>query len=290
VPGPEPVTLDGTLVQPLSRTFIPALVGDNPHLGPDYAARLQSLPEPFRSQMLHGDWQIGLRDDADAVIPRAWLRAAMARWKPPEAPLPLTTLGVDIARGGEDSTAVAVRRQHHVEALRMTPGRQTPTGRAAVACFRDLLTEGGLAAVDSIGVGGAALDAANDEGLAVVPVNFGAGTDERDGSGVYLFANVRAWAYWNLRQLLDPERPLDEGELPLELPDDSELFAELAAPRFSLTGSGRIKLESKDEIKFRLGRSPDKADAVVLAFTFNKQFDPAEYARQLKDGTHHEYA
>jgi len=50
----------------------------------------------------------------------------------------------------------------------------------------------------------------------------------------------------------------------IELPPDRELLADLTAPRWSVQG-GRIKIESKDEIIKRIGRSPDCADAVVLA-------------------------
>ena len=71
--------------------------------------------------------------------------------------------------------------------------------------------------------------------------------------------NVRAEAYWGLREALDPVK----GDN-LTLPDDPELLADLVAPHWKLSASG-IQIESKDEIKARLGRSPDCGDAVVLA-------------------------
>ncbi len=48
------------------------------------------------------------------------------------------------------------------------------------------------------------------------------------------------------------------------LPPDQRLFADLAAPRYRVTARG-IQVEDKDQIKKRLGRSPDRGDAVVLA-------------------------
>ena len=59
----------GKTIRPLSRTFIPALLKDNPRLGDDYYARLNAQPEPLRSQMLYGDFSIGLQDNAWQVIP-----------------------------------------------------------------------------------------------------------------------------------------------------------------------------------------------------------------------------
>jgi phage terminase large subunit len=56
--------------------------------------------------------------------------------------------------------------------------------------------------------------------------------------------------------------PIDEASIP----DDTELLRELAGRRFSYDNKGRKKIESKSEYKKRLGRSPDKADGLLLTF------------------------
>jgi len=59
--------------RPMSRTFIPSRVTDNPFLAKSgYVRRLQALPEPLRSMMLYGDFAAGLEDDPFQVIPTAW--------------------------------------------------------------------------------------------------------------------------------------------------------------------------------------------------------------------------
>jgi hypothetical protein len=74
--------------------------------------------------------------------------------------------------------------------------------------------------------------------------------------------NCRAAAWWNLRELLDPSA----GSI-VALPPDDELLGDLTAPKAGEPQSGgKIKIESKDEIKKRIGRSTDRADAVVQAF------------------------
>ena len=72
------------------------------------------------------------------------------------------------------------------------------------------------------------------------------------------FANLRAELGWRLRQLFE------EGEI--SIPDDPGLVSEVAALRYEYDTRGRIKLEAKDAAKARLGRSPDLADSLMLAF------------------------
>jgi hypothetical protein len=76
------------------------------------------------------------------------------------------------------------------------------------------------------------------------------------------FVNLRASMYWRLRALLDPEGGSEETRL--ALPPDGELLRDLATVRYELQVAG-VKVESKDDIRKRLGRSPDAGDAVALA-------------------------
>ena len=55
-------------------------------------------------------------------------------------------------------------------------------------------------------------------------------------------------------------------ELPVQIPPDEDLLNDLCSVNKKYDSKGRLQLESKDEIKKRLGRSPDKADAFVLTF------------------------
>jgi hypothetical protein len=76
------------------------------------------------------------------------------------------------------------------------------------------------------------------------------------------FTNKRAATWWAFREALDPDQR--DGS-PICLPDDPALRADLAAPQWELTSRG-ILIEDKDELRKRLGRSPDKGDAVVMAW------------------------
>jgi len=78
-------------------------------------------------------------------------------------------------------------------------------------------------------------------------------------TGRLRFRNRRAMIHWRFRESLDPVT----GDK-IALPPDPELKADLCAPLWKLTAGG-ILVEEKDEIKKRIGRSPDKGDAVIYA-------------------------
>ncbi len=265
VDGPEPIELEGEVVYPRSRTFIPALLKDNPYLASDadYLGVIQSLPEPLRSQMLYGSFDAAADDHEWQVVPSEWYDAAVMRWESGTiTPGPMTALGVDVARGGSDSTTLAPLHGSWYDEIELIPGKETPEG-VDVARAVVKVTIGSDQAVviglDVIGVGSSPYDVLREMEALVDGVNFGAGTDMTDRSGKYKMANVRAGAYWKFREALDPRYSQ------VALPPDKELRAEILSPRWSIK-SGRILIEDKAAIKARLGRSPDKADAVVLAW------------------------
>ena len=70
--------------------------------------------------------------------------------------------------------------------------------------------------------------------------------------------NVRAEYHWRMRDALDPTNGDD-----IALPNDPELLADLCAPRYKITTAG-VLVQDKKEIKERIGRSPDKGEAVML--------------------------
>lgn len=252
----------GEEIKPKSRTFIPASLSDNPYLmATDYGAQLQSLPEPLRTQLLKGDFHVRLDDDPWQVIPTLWIEIAQVKWKERDQPnLSLSSLGVDVARGGKDKTVVAKRYGNWFAPLEKYPGHATPDGPTAAGLVA--LAHEGVAAInlDVIGIGTAVYDALPD-GLKELTngVNFAQSSSATDKSGRFRMVNLRAEYYWRLREALDPVTGDD-----IALPPDPELKADLCAPKWKLTMRG-IQVESKEDIIQRLKRSPDCGDAVVLA-------------------------
>lgn len=200
-------------------------------------------------------------------------------------------IGVDPARYGPDASVCAVVRgpllegihawQGRVDTMELTgrvaqlarevgvkPTRRFEGERAEQVRAEEYVRSGqwnqrrpslpafGRIAVDEIGVGGGVADRLDELGYQVDEFNGSKKPHRADEQAQ--FANLRAVAYWRLRKLLEA------GEI--ALPADEDLFRELLAVRWSPTSSGKIRIEPKDELRKRIGRSPDRADAVSMAF------------------------
>ncbi len=269
VGGPEPFEINGKMVKPLSRTFIPSSVDDNPFLAStDYKARLDALPEPYRSALRDGNFMIGRRDDVAQVIPTEWIRQAQQRWTPqPPQGIPMCAMGVDIARGGQDNTVIACRHDAWFARPIVAPGIQTPTGKEAAGLIIANRRDDATIIIDmGGGYGGSPYDHLKDNGFQspiLVDYMGARATGGRTKDGKLGFVNTRSETLWRFRELLDPAQP---GGSPAALSDDPELVADLTSPRFEVTSRG-IKVESKEDIVDRLGRSTDKGDATMMSWT-----------------------
>ena len=111
----------------------------------------------------------------------------------------------------------------------------------------------GQITVDVVGLGAGIVDRLREMGYSVRGFNGGSFTTQQ-----HKFLNLRASSYWNLRTLLEEGR--------IALPRDPGLFEELLAIRWFPTSEGKVQLERKVDMKRRLGKSPDRADAVSMAF------------------------
>lgn len=254
---PEPYRADAK-----TRTFIRGSLADNPILAASgYGATIEALPEPLRS-LLKGNFAAGRTADPWQVIPTAWVRAAQQRWRARATPdVPLQSVGVDPARGGQDAFAIAGWYGNWVAPVETWPGVAVPDGPAGAALVLRAIegVSDVVVGIDVIGIGSSVYDSVIAMDVPAIAVNNSETVAAlRDRSGKFKFRNVRAASYWALREALDPEHGDD-----LALPDDPELLADLCAPRYRVTPAG-IQLEDKDAIKARLGRSPNKGDAVVI--------------------------
>lgn len=186
----------------------------------------------------------------DTLIPYGWIVRAQER---DLAPGPLAELGVDVARYGTDETVI-YRRLGPVARLQGVFGQQptTETTGQVVKALRE--THAVLAKVDGVGVGGGVVDQLAEQGFPVADMQAGARPNDPE-----TFKNARAEWYWGLRQRFEA------GDIDLD-PDDTELAAQLAQIKYKYTSRGQLQIESKDEMKKRGLSSPDRADALMLAF------------------------
>jgi hypothetical protein len=256
------------VITPLSRTFVPSMLRDNPFLrDTGYRAQLQALPEPLRSQLLNGDFMAGRADHEWQVIPTQWVKEAQARWTPkPPDQAAMSAIGVDVAQGGMDNSVLAPRHGPWYAMPISRPGVETPNPSDVAGMVVTHRRNGAVVVIDmGGGFGGGVKERLTENDIEITPYNGSNESHAKTKDGQLEFFNKRAEAHWRFREALDPDQ--DEGS-PIALPPDPQILADLTAPRWKLTARG-IQIESKEELKKpeRLGRSPDKGDAIVMAWS-----------------------
>lgn len=261
LPGPEPIELGGRMVQPRSRTFIGGRLADNPALaGTNYAATLDALPEPLRTMLREGRFDVGQADSDNQLIPTHWVNVAQTRWdrKPTGR---MDAVGVDVAQGGADKTVLVARHGQWFSEPVVRRGEDTPDGPSVAALVVQTMRDGAEVIVDcGGGFGGSAYDHLKQQNVPVVSFVGSRASSAKTKDGTLAFVNQRAESWWRFREALDPV--MGEG---LAIPPNPELLADLTSVSWKLTSRG-IQLESKDDLRKRLGRSPDMGDAFVLAW------------------------
>jgi hypothetical protein len=205
--------------------------------------------------------------DEDSVIPLAWVEAATERWHKLQEAGELaqgwiTTVGADIARSGSDKTVLALRYGSVISELRRHSQQGTMETTGQVAGLLKLDPNGWVRpVVDVIGIGAGVVDRLREQGFSTIAFNASEKSERKDKSGELGFVNCRSAAWWHLRELLDPDSGAE-----IALPDDDLLIGDLTAPTWRVMSGGKIQVESKEDIKKRIGRSTDDGDAVIQAF------------------------
>jgi hypothetical protein len=272
------VTIDGVEYYPHSRTFIPSSLADNPYIGSDYKAKLQLLPAHIRDVLTSGNFLVARQDPPNQLIPTDWVRAAIERWKnqpnPPEHSQ-LATIGFDVTDGGPDFSVIAKNYDGWFDELEKKPAVEVKGGnKLGEFLFSTLDNSRPYICYDATGGYGNGLQ----EYLRtrypqeyLIPFK-GADKSHFRSKQKFKYVSTRAAAYGKFAEALDPDQP---GGSPIYLPDDRRLRQALTIVEFEVTNHG-IQITPKKEIIAKLGKkSPDEADAVVMAW----------YAYMLKGAT-----
>lgn len=194
-------------------------------------------------------------ESEDTLIPLRLIEAAVTRGAAGgvSAASGPVEMGVDVARFGRDRSVICVRRGDRVAPLQVFSRQDTmaTAGRVVDAIKRDGPS---VVRIDEIGIGAGVIDRLREQGVRSA---IGVNVSERAARPEH-FLNLRAELYDGLRERFQDGR--------ITLPEDEELIGELASLRYSFTSSGQVRLESKDDLRGRGLPSPDKADALMLAF------------------------
>lgn len=233
---------------------------------PGFAERARELATLFgEDSVAYRQHVLGefAEESADALISLSWLEAAVRRWyeRKDNKSRRLLRVGVDVGSHGKSNTVLAkLYDDWWIDNLDVMtdPDTDATAGRMLEIVRNDPAVP---LNVDAAGVGVGSADVAKNLGANVQFIHVSSPTRETDISGELTFVNLRSLYYWRLMERLNPNL-YPEDQL-LAIPDDKELLAELASVTWKQLASGR-KIGSKDEIKRKLRRSPDRADAVML--------------------------
>ena len=184
-------------------------------------------------------------------------------------------VGVDVARFGDDKTIIAPRIGNRVLPLQQYSKKDTmeTTGNVikTVEHLRRVHTQINkiVIKIDDDGLGGGVTDRLREvnrqKGLGYIIIPIKNGSKAKDSDHYY---NKAAEMWDTLRELLEENlSKFLQGEPGhIELPNDDILIKQLSSRKYKIDSKGRIELESKDEMKRRIGESPDRADAVIYSF------------------------
>lgn len=232
---------------------------DNPLVAEDFltdmAARYGSESNAYRVRVL-GEFP---QADEDTLIPLHLIEAAITR-DIEVSPSAAVVWGVDCARYGSDRSALIKRRgatlvekgktwrdksTMELSGIIMNEFESTPIiDRPTEIC------------VDSIGIGAGVVDRLIELDLPARGINV---AESSSMSQKYLRLRDELWG--RAREWFETRECV--------IPDDASMVSELSAPRFSFTSTGKIRIESKDDMRKRGVASPDIADAFCLTFASN---------------------
>jgi phage terminase large subunit len=194
------------------------------------------------------------KGDDDTVIPLHLVASAIGRDVEPSK-LADEYWGVDVARFGDDRSALVKRKGNAlVEPPTTWRGLDTMQVAGRIKLEYDTTTNKPTTIfVDSIGVGAGVVDRLRELKLPAIGIN----VSESPALGD-TYANLRAELWFSVKSWL--------SKLDVKLPNDEDLSAELVAPKYFYSTSGKLQVESKKDIKKRGLDSPDIADALCLTF------------------------
>ena len=194
----------------------------------------------------------------DTVMSLGAVEDAQLRELPADSAVDRVVIGCDVARFGTDETVIAERVGQRVRIVEHYFGKPTTHTAARVAHWAGRHPRVSTRIViDDTGVGGGVTDQLRAERWNVTAFNASASAFRPDK-----YPNRRSELWFEMAEQLPG----------LDLDPDDQLAADLTAPMYTYDTKMRQVVEAKKDTKKRLGRSPDRADAVMLTLAGSHAF------------------
>ncbi|MGE5351993.1 MAG: terminase large subunit domain-containing protein [Acidobacteriota bacterium] len=250
--------VDGKPVK-LSSMFIPSSIYDNKILlehNPQYVVFLRNLPEKLRRMYLEGDFDAG--DESNQLIPYKLIEKARAKPSLELAFPESIFLGVDVARFGDDKTEFATVENDRL--ISIEEFEKKDIAEVAAILFSKIKScklKPENVGIDTVGLGAGVYDILKSQGIKLTEIISGAKPLQLKNDP-FSYRNLRSQMLWHYRERLRT------GEAKIAINDD--LFEEEAISlKYEISNEKVISIESKEEVKRRLGRSTNRLDAAVYA-------------------------
>jgi hypothetical protein len=233
----------------LNKAFVPALPMDNPHLPSSYIEMLKGLPNAQRRRLLEGDWNYNEEDDS--IFNFDHISNSIFKFKP--EPTDKKYMSVDVARFGTDRSVVMI--WSGLVVLECLVFNKLSTTELSSE-IRELIEKYGIhpnnIIVDSDGVGGGVADQIKGTNF----VNNSSPLHKQN------YSNLKSQCYVKLSELFK------EGKISINIMNPSvidDLTQELLAVKLKdVDKDNKVSVQSKDEMKKILGKSPDLSDALMM--------------------------
>ena len=195
--------------------------------------------------------------DDDTIIPFHLVESAQHR-DIEESPETSQIWGLDVARMGSDKTALCKRTGSVVTDIKSWGGLDLMQTVGRVKAEYDALEvweqDNLEILIDSIGQGAGVFDRCQELGMPVRAVNVSESPSMKE-----TYLNLRAELWFRMKAWLENRT--------CKIPQNDRLLSELTSLKYTFTSSGKIKAESKQELKKRGFNSPDLADCLALTFS-----------------------
>ncbi len=219
---------------------------ENPHCPQELKDEAEICKESNEDDYIHIWLGEPMAQGDRCILSRVKVKAAMERTIEAEGQI---ECGIDVARFGADSTMLYRRKGLKVvEEKQLYKADTVEVTNEAIVFMGD---ECQVTKVDDTGVGGGVSDQLISKGKPVEMINFGGSAKDKDK-----YPNTISEMWFEFRDMLDE----------IEIPNDRELLQQLTSRQYKFDNKGRRMVESKEDFKKRYGKSPDKADALLLCY------------------------
>lgn len=200
----------------------------------------------------------------DTLIPYKWVENAIKNNYEQSTPIEVSC---DVARYGSDVTVIMERYGKKAIVTKRMAKRDTMEVAGAIKFLYNQI-KATKAKIDVIGIGSGVCDRLREQRVNVMDCNNAEKAIDSEN-----FLNARAENYWHLRTLFKDEE--------IDIENNKFLIQELTSIKYKYHSSGRIMVESKEDIRKRIGRSPDYADALSYLFA-PKRYGDANHFNTIK--------